>query len=138
MSKTISTTSPATSLGELPQFSSRWISQLRFGLGLSRADFARRLSALVHSGASATQAATWEDVANWEADRSKVPADLQGPLVLMAHQSEAFNERTRLRPIAESAMSEFKLTQIEANDLDELEGRLSELRPNKTAYSQRG
>jgi hypothetical protein len=127
MGKNSPTPPPATSLANLPQFSARWISQLRHGLGLSRADFARRLQPITISG----RPLSWEDVANWESERATVPAELHGTLFRMAHQSEAFNERTRLRPIAESAMAEFKLTQIEAHDLDVLEERLADVRPGK-------
>jgi DNA-binding transcriptional regulator YiaG len=134
MSKNSNSQPTAQALDHLPQFSARWISQLRHGLGLSRADFARRLQPQSASGCKVS----WEDVANWEGNRATVPAELHGILFRMSHQSEAFNERTRLRPIAESAMAEFKLTQIEAHDLDELEERLADVRPGKASNGHGG
>jgi DNA-binding XRE family transcriptional regulator len=81
------------------------ISDLRYSLGQSRADFARTMHVCL------------ETVFAWESG-VKVPNAVEtSSLIRLQQQSEAYAERTALRPALEIALRERQLDQIHAADV---------------------
>lgn len=81
------------------------ISDLRYSLGQSRADFAR------------TMRVSLETVFEWESG-VKVPNAVEtSSLIRLQQQSDAYAERTALRPVMETALRERHLDQIHTADV---------------------
>lgn len=81
------------------------ISNLRYSLGQSRADFAR------------TMAVSLETVFAWESG-VQIPNSVETSSLIRLHQqSETYAERTALRPAMEIALRDRHLDQIHAADI---------------------
>ncbi|MDZ4081404.1 MAG: hypothetical protein U1E10_00585 [Bdellovibrionales bacterium] len=81
------------------------ISNLRYSLGQSRADFAR------------TMTVSLETVFAWESG-AQVPTAVEvSSLVRLRQQSETYAERTALRPVMELALRDRHLDQIHAAEI---------------------
>lgn len=81
------------------------ISSLRYGLGQSRADFARAMGV------------DWQTVFEWETG-AKTPTPKQvAVMVRLQQQSEAYAERAALRPTMEVELRERHLSQIHSGEI---------------------
>lgn len=81
------------------------ISNLRYSLGQSRADFAR------------TMTVSLDTVFAWESGASMPNAIETSALIRLHQQSEAYAERTALRPSLEVALRDRHLDQIHAAEI---------------------
>lgn len=81
------------------------ISNLRYSLGQSRADFAR------------TMTVSLETVFAWESGAQLPTAVETSSLVRLRQQSEAYAERTALRPVMEIALRDRHLDQIHSAEI---------------------
>jgi hypothetical protein len=81
------------------------ISNLRYSLGQSRADFARIM------------AVSLETVFAWESGAQVPNAVETSSLIRLHQQSEVYAERTALRPAMEAALRDHHLDQIHSADV---------------------
>ncbi len=98
------------------------ISSLRYSLGQSRADFARAMSVDLQT------------VFDWETGATQPTPKQMATMIRLQQQSEAYAERTALRPAMEVELRERHLSQIHSEEVVvESQSRLSTGSPRSSA-----